>query len=181
MTPVRAAACALLPEGKGVFLRCDRGNALYVSNAPARTGQRLDGADAGFHVREERGLAFLTPDDRWTGRLLEWASRYVQEDEAIRHIARASFGNTEEEDRALLMEGIKRLEMRGNAADYDKMVRQRAAVCLRRKQGGGTLAVCARLTEMMRGGWKDENPVDGTCLLCGGDRQGDAHCDRPVR
>lgn len=157
MTPVREAALELLGGVKGVFLRCDRGDALYVTNEPMRTEQKIDWEAAGFRVREERGLAFLLPDDCWADRIYEWASERVGMSPSEESIARASFGNTEEDDRQLFIEGIKRLEMKGSAEEYGKLVRQRAAVCLRKKQGGGTLPVCALLVQMMRGGWKDEN------------------------
>lgn len=157
MTPVREAALELLDGVKGAFLRCDRGNALYVTNAPMRTEQKIDWKAAGFRVREERGLAFLSPDDQWTDRIYEWALEHVRMSLSEESIARASFGNTEEDDRRLFTEGIKRLEMKGSAEEYDRLVRQRAAVCLRKKQGGGTLPVCALMVQMMRGGWKDEN------------------------
>ena len=77
MTPVREAALELLDGVKGVFLRCDRGDALYVTNEPMRTEQKIDWEAAGFRVREERGLAFLLPDDCWADRIYEWASERV--------------------------------------------------------------------------------------------------------
>lgn len=157
MTPVRKEALRLLEGIKGAFLRCDRGDALYVTNAPQRTDVKIDWEAAGFHVREERGLAFLTPDDRWISCLYDWAAGQGEMSSAAEHIARASSGIVEEEDRLLMMECIKRLEMKGEAEECDRMVRQRAAVCLRKKQGGGTLPVCALLVDMMRGGWKDED------------------------
>lgn len=152
MTPVRRATAALLSEACGVFLRCDRGKALYVTNAPLRMNKEIDWEAAGFHAIRKRGLDFLTPNDGWMDEMYDWAGRQIKESETSKRIARASFGTLEEADRALFIEGIKRLERNGDAEEYDQMVRQRAAVCLREKKGGGALPVCARLLEMMRGG-----------------------------
>lgn len=54
---LRAMAEEALPEG--AFLRRDRGEALYVTNAPAKG---WNGSVAGFEVRISGQLAFLTPD-----------------------------------------------------------------------------------------------------------------------
>lgn len=180
MTPMRKAAQELLPKAKGVFLRCDRGEHLYVTNAPARTEKRADWEKAGFLYEEKGGLAFLDVQDEWNEQFLSWAQKKIRISEAARQLGRANFGCIEAADRMLFVEGIKRLEMKGNAEEYDRLVRQRAAVCLRKRQGGGTLPACAMIVDMMRGGWKDEDSMDGPCLLCGGDREGHAHRDRPV-
>ena len=63
-----------------------------------------------------------------------------------------------EADFALWIEGIKRLEMNADAAGYEKLVRQRAAVCLREKRGGGTIVSCALMADYLNeGGIDDED------------------------
>ena len=158
MTPVRQAALEALHGAKGVFLRCDRGNGLYVSNAPVRMEKQADWAEAGFICRSDGRLAFLVPEERWNEALQSWLETRVRAKRLAHMLKNADFGENMEEDMALFIEGIKRLEMRGDAREYERMVRQRAAVCLREKQGGGTLISCALMVDLMNeGGLKDED------------------------
>jgi len=131
MTPMRAAALACLQNVQGAFLRCDRGEALYVTNAPARTDACIDWAQAGFTARHEGKLTFLTPDPQWLERFVCWAEEQVETPCLSRMLHEVCFGGPDEEDMRLWIEGIKRLEMKADAADYEKLVRQRAADCLR--------------------------------------------------
>ena len=151
MTPLREAALSLIPENQGIFLRCDRGEALYVTNAPARTETPIDWETAGFAVRTEGKLVFLTPDAAWIGRLEEWLAAKTDARLACA-IRPADFHETADMDMALLIEGVKLIELRGDVRGYEKKVRQRAAVCLREKSGGGTLGVCALITDYLNEG-----------------------------
>lgn len=158
MTPMRRAALELLPEGQGVFLRCDRGSALYVTNAPGRTGAVINWAAAGWSCTERAGLAFLVPEDRWIGLFMQWARGQVRSAWMTGETENASFGGILPEDRALWIEGVKRLELHGDVSGYEKLVRQRAAVCLREKRGGGSIAACALIVDLMHeGGYTDED------------------------
>lgn len=152
MNPVRQAALALLPEVRGVFLRCDRGNSLYVTNAPALTDEKIDFESAGFIRKGEKGLIFLTPGEEWAERIKTWLETRVPVQSLSCSMGGPAFGSIRDEDMLLLIEGIKALEMYDNARDYEKKVRQRAAVCLREKQGGGTLRVCALMVDYLNGG-----------------------------
>lgn len=156
MTPLREAALSLIPANRGIFLRCDRGEALYVSNAPARTEMPFDWESVGFACRTEKNLVFLTPEAAWAGRLEEWLAPKTDA-RLARVIRHADFHETADEDMALLIEGVKLMELRGDVRGYEKKVRQRAAVCLREKRGGGTLSACALIADFLReGGNKDE-------------------------
>ena len=157
MNPLREAALSLIPENRGIFLRCDRGEALYVSNAPARTEIPIDWEKSGFSVRAEEKLVFLTPDAAWAGRLEAWLAAKTDARLACA-VRSADFHETADEDMALLVEGVKLMELRGEVRGYEKKVRQRAAVCLREKRGGGTLGVCALIADYLNeGGNRDED------------------------
>ena len=169
MTPLREAAFSLLPKKQGIFLRCDRGEALYVTNAPARTDERIDWDMAGFSCRAEGKLVFLTPEAVWIGRLEQWLA-IKTEARLAAAVWHADFQETAEADMALLIEGVKLIELQGDIRGYEKKVRQRAAVCLREKRGGGTIHVCALIADYLNGGGnQDEDSMDGTRLLCGHD------------
>jgi len=158
MTPIREAALDLLSGVKGAFLRCDRGSSLYVTNAPMRTDAEIGWERAGFHQRTEGKLCFLMPDELWIGRLEGWIDRRVKEKRLAGRVENACFGEVGEADFALWIEGIKRLEMNADAAGYEKLVRQRAAVCLREKRGGGTIVSCALMADYLNeGGMDDED------------------------
>lgn len=152
MTPIRAAALDLLSGVKGAFLRCDRGSSLYVTNVPMRTEAEIGWDKAGFHHRTEGKLCFLIPDDLWIERLEGWLERHVKEKRLAGRAANACFGEVCEADFALWIEGIKRLELHADAAGYEKLVRQRAAVCLREKRGGGTIISCALMADYLNEG-----------------------------
>lgn len=157
MTPLRKAALAILPEKKGIFLRCDRGSALYVTNAPAFTDESIDRGSAGFFCRTEGKLLFLSPGDAWIEQMEEWLRARTAFDRLAASLKNACFGETLDEDRALFIEGAKLLEMKSDARAYEKKVRQRAAVCLREKRGGGALVVCGLIVDFLNeGGYEDE-------------------------
>ncbi len=153
ITPMRQAAQAALPEMRGIFLRCDRGEALYVTNAPQRMAAAIDWESVGFHARVERGLCFLTPRDEWIERFCAWAQT-AQDEEAERLSRAAQDEDIHQEDRALWLAGVKLLEMGADGMHlmlYEKRARQRAAVCMREKRGGGALRAAALCIAMMKG------------------------------
>lgn len=155
MNPVRAAAQRVLDGVPGAFLRCDRGTALYVTNAEMKAGRSIDWAEAGFEARRERGLTFLVPQRQLLDDFRHWAETQNVDKRLSRAIKNACFAEVMPEDAALWIEGIKRFEMNGDAAGYEKLVRQRAAVCLREKKGGGMLYECALLADIMNRGEKE--------------------------
>ena len=63
---------AAASAAEGAFVRRDRGDALFVTDAPRRR-RDVDWAErfgaAGFICREENGLARLTPGADWMARL----------------------------------------------------------------------------------------------------------------
>lgn len=152
MNPIRRAAAEKLSGIRGAFLRCDRGNALYVTNAPVMIDEKIDWDTAGFFAREEGKLCFLVPGEGWIEPFEAWARAQVQCARLSGAICNAGFEQTDKEDMRLFIDGIKRLEMKGDAAGYERLVRQRAAVCLRERSGGGTLVACALIVDMMTEG-----------------------------
>ena len=137
---VRAAARAALPEN--AFLRRDRGEALFVTDAPTRQPpeawlRRVEAA--GFECRVEGGLARLTPGNMWLARLE--AAYPTPPDALCRSFARFA-GPADEAALRLFAQGLKRLDG-GGGADHERKLRQRAAVMLRTHQSGGGLYACA--------------------------------------
>ncbi len=149
MNPLRSAAQQRLADIRGAFLRCDRGEALYITNAAVRSEKVIDWAAAGFDAHMNGKMTFLVPKDEWIESFEEWLCPQVKDAYLQKSLANADFGSIEEADRMLWIEGIKQLEMRTNT-DYEKAVRQRAAVCLRTKSGGETISVCALIADALR-------------------------------
>ena len=138
---LRAAARAALPSG--AFLRRDRGEALYVTDAPRRQSPEawLDAVRAaGFECRIEGGLACLTPGAVWLQRL---EAAYPEPPDAFCAAFRRFEGPPDAEALRLFAMAMKPLD--GGAPDpmYEKKLRQRAAVALRRHETGGGLYACA--------------------------------------
>lgn len=131
---MRRAAQALLP--KGAFLRRDRGDALYVTDAPRR-GAEIDWGAAGFLCREEGGLACLTPGPAWLERL---AARYPEPPDFLCASLRRVDGDPDEATLRLFARIMKALDGGPVDPNCEKALRQRAAVCLREKRGGGLYA-----------------------------------------
>lgn len=156
MTPLRETVLKLLPQKKGIFLRCDRGSALYVTNSPAFTDAQIDWESAGFVCRTEGKLLFLSPEEAWIDRAEQWLRARTEPHGLSEALRNACFGEVMDEDRALFIEGMKALEMKGDVRAYEKKIRQRAAVCLREKQGGGTLAVCGLMIDFLNEGGKED-------------------------
>lgn len=141
LAEMRGQLRALLPER--AFLRRDRGEALFISNAPAFAPDITD--IPGFIAKKEGMLLHLLPDEGWISRLEEACG------EAPDHFCKTlmRFRGTAP-DRAnlqLFARGVKLLEGRPTDAEisaFDRAVRQAAAVALRDGCGGGLYA-CAIL------------------------------------
>ena len=148
---LRAAASAALPEG--AFLRRDRGDALFVTDAPRlrpRAVWPAALAEAGFACTQTGGLLRLVPDARWPRRLE--AERPEPPDALCASLVRFRGMEPEAESLRLFALGAKCLEVGGDAARFDRLLRQRAAVCLRsnalnpkKPPRGGGLYACALL------------------------------------
>lgn len=134
---LRRAARQLLPTG--AFLRRDRGDALYVTDAPRRSAA-VDWSAAGFVCREAGGLAYLTPDAVWLQRL---EALYPDPPDALCQSFRRFTGPPDAEALRLFARGMKALEAGAHDPGYARELRQHAAVCLREHLPGGGLYACA--------------------------------------
>ena len=135
---LRTAAAAALPEG--AFLRRDRDDALFVTDAP-RFGFRLDLAarlfEAGFYCTDNGGLLRLWPAEIRLTRL-----------EAACPDPPAALSQSLK----LFALGLRCLDGGDGAIRFDRQLRQRAATCLRLNAmnpsdptRGGGLYACALL------------------------------------
>lgn len=148
---LRTAAAAALPEG--AFLRRDRGDALFVTDAP-RFNARMDWAgllfEAGFHCAGSGRLLRLWPAGIWLSRLE--ASRPVPPDDLCQSLFRFRGRSPDGESLKLYALGMRCLDGGDGAARFDRQLRQRAAACLRlnamnpeEPTRGGGLYACALL------------------------------------
>ena len=139
---LRAAARDALP--RGAFLRMDRGDGLFVTDAPLRApGSDWEAALArgGFQIRRRGGLAVLRPGPGW---MAAFAKAHPHPPDFLCASLQRFDGPPEEESLALFALGLRARGDARAAADFDKRLRQRAAVCLR-AGGGGGLYACALL------------------------------------
>ena len=147
---VRRVAAELLPPG--AFLRRDRGEALFVTDAPLRapeTDWTARFGEVGFACRIEGGLARLTPDARWLQRL---ADAYPEPPDDLCASLRRFDGPVDAPSLHLFARGLKALDAGTRDDGFSRAVRQRAAVCLRDStQSGGGLYACALLQTLMEG------------------------------
>lgn len=148
---LRNAARVALPEG--AFLRRDRGEALFVTDAPriAASVPWQDAlAEAGFLIEERGGLAFLTPGPGWLGGLE--AEYHAPLDEFCRGFIRFAGRKIEPESLALFALGARILDGGADEGRFDRRLRQRAAVCMRDKSTscGGGLYACALLDYLIK-------------------------------
>ena len=131
---MRAALRAALPAG--AFLKLDRGDALFVTDAPRR-GDCRDWA--GFECEVRKWLAFLTPGRPWL-RALE--AEYPEPPDFLC----ASLKRGGEMDGAVLKlfaMGLKR------DPEFGKRLRQTAAERLRNHEAMGGLYACGILNYRM--------------------------------
>ena len=148
---LRAAAAAALPEE--AFLRRDRGDALFVTDAP-RISARTDWAgplfDAGFYCAGSGGLLRLWPAESWIVRLE--AACPNPPDALCQGLLRFRGRSPDGKSLKLFALGIRCLDGGDGAARFDRQLRQRAAACLRlnamnpsKPTRGGGLYACALL------------------------------------
>jgi hypothetical protein len=148
---LRAAASGALPAG--AFLRRDRGDALFVTNAPrieARADWSIPLAGAGFLCAGGDGLLQLWPDGSWLIRLE--AACPDPPDDLCRSLLRFRGRSPDDESLRLFALGLRCLDGGEGAARFDRLLRRRAAACLRinamnpdgHPRGGGLYA-CALL------------------------------------
>ena len=144
ISQMRHAIRAHLPEG--AFLKRDRGGALLITNAGI-----IDPDFAsvpGFSAEARGRLIALTPEDRWM-------HAFERDHAPIAHLSAslARFRGQKIPRAAidLFVRGLKLSECRpssGEIADFDRAVRQMAALALRTGAGGGIYAL-AVLDEML--------------------------------
>ncbi len=123
--------------------RVDRGDALYLADVPVD----------GFFC-EPRGHFFaLTPGEALLEDFARWLAPWARRDGLA--LSLAGLLGVAQEDRRLLIEGIKLLDLGAKEPSltaYERRLRQRAAVCLREKRGGDLLAACAACLAAARQG-----------------------------
>ena len=135
---LRRAAADALPER--AFLRRDRGDALYVTNAlrlapDAPWAERLD--RAGFLVQAEDGLLRLWPGDVWMDALIR---QYPSPPDFLcASLVRFAALPADEESVRLFAMGLRALEGEADLP-FERRLRSRAAVCLRTGGGDGLYA-----------------------------------------
>ncbi len=151
--PIRTRVGAAL-DGTGAFLRCDRGGALYVTNLPSRRADWRERAAAleAAKVRCEArgGLLFLTPEPGWAAAFAAWAEESIAVGALTRQLDKRRGMPLCAQEEACWIEGLKRLEL-NDAGDYERTLRQTAAVALR-KRCGGLLYACGLCLDLMKAG-----------------------------
>lgn len=134
---LRAQARALLPPR--AFLRRDRGDALFVSNAPVFAPETRD--LPGFLAERRGALLYLLPEPGW---VLRWERRFREPpDDLSAGLARFKGVTPDRENLTLFARAAKLLDGHPSPeeiAALDRTLRQRAAVALRGGCGGGLYA-----------------------------------------
>jgi hypothetical protein len=136
---MRQTLAAALPPG--AFLKRDRGEALFVTDAPRR-GPCPDWAELDFEAAEAGGLAHLTPGAGW---LLALEAACDEPPDFLCASLRRFTGPPEDGARRLFAQGLKCLDDPRQFSAYDRALRQRAAAALRGGVDGGGLYACALL------------------------------------
>ena len=134
---LRAAARAALPSR--AFLRRDRGDALFVTNAPAFDPALRE--IPGFAAERRGSLMYLLPDESWIRR---WERRFPDPpDDLCAGLARFRGQAPDRENLLLFAQGAKLLDGSATKEEitaYGRRLRQRAALALRGGCGGGLYA-----------------------------------------
>ena len=144
---MRANIRAKLPPK--AFLLIDRGENLFVSNAPIFTAEMP--VIAGFHViRSGRNIAFL-PDESWLMRLERRSND--PPDELSRTMARFRGKKIENENLKLYAQALKIAEgdTKTKAKEIEALetaIRKKAAVALRSGGGGGLYGLAVALANI---------------------------------
>lgn len=152
---MRAQLNSLLPEK--AFLRRDRRDALFISNAPAFDPDLRE--LPGFSAEIQGKLMRILPDVSWIERM--------EENDSADHFAstllRFRGQKPDMENLKLFALGAKLLEepaaiVQSDGVAYDRMLRQRAAAALRGGCGGGLYA-CALLNSKIMHDYKGEDTI----------------------
>lgn len=151
---MRARLRAALPER--AFLRRDRGDALFITNAPAFEG--CPDAIRGFLPERQGNMLRILPDDTWIS-LLEHAGD-APPDFLCASLLRFRGQIPNRTNLALFARGLKLLDdihaaAEADIAAFDRLLRQRAALALRGKCGGGLYA-CALILAQIHTLYKGE-------------------------
>ncbi|MBR1821884.1 MAG: hypothetical protein IJ769_09715, partial [Clostridia bacterium] len=148
------AAESALPEG--AFLRRDRGDALFVSDAPRRSPDddwTAALARAGFISQLHGGLASITPGTAWLiGLEADWPD---PPDLFCASLFRFAGRTPDDESLALFALGARVLDGEMNDGRFERRLRRRAAECLRLERTqptahGGGLYACALLRHFIK-------------------------------
>ena len=145
---MRARLRALLPPR--AFLKRDRGDALFISNAPA-VDPSFSGAP-GFCCARRGALMTFLPDASWLVRLE--ARRRCPPDDLCAGLVRFRGAPVSHETILLFTRGTKLMELtdapEAELAAYDRAVRQAAAAALRGGMDGGGLYALALIDYKLR-------------------------------
>ena len=138
---LREAARGALPSG--AFLRRDRGDALFITDAPRHRPQKdweQILSNVGFDCELNQGMLRLYPSAAWLESL---SARFsVPPDAFCASALRFASRPTETDSLRLFALGVRILDGESGAEAYDRLLRRRMAVCLR-SGGGGGLYACA--------------------------------------
>ena len=136
---IREAARSALPPV--AFLKRDRGEALFISDAP-RWNDSPDWPAAGFLCEIRDGLARLTPDARWLSSL---EAEYDGPPDHLSATLTQFRGTPSPKALCLFALGMKMLDGGSFDPAFDRQLRQTAAAALRRHENCGGLYACALL------------------------------------
>lgn len=146
---MRSAVQARLP--KQAFLKRDRGNGLFVSNALVFDAEIRE--IPGFHVECAGKLIRIFPDIVWIRKLEE---EYADaQDDLSASLVRFKGAEISEEAMALFCTGVKLLDagegaLPGEIVQFDRSVRQLAARTLRKDVSSGGLYALSLLDGMLK-------------------------------
>jgi len=152
---LRQAARVALPDG--AFLRRDRGDTLFVSDAPGRfdkEGLLPALARAGFEGKIDGALVRMWPGSGWLYRLE--AAFCEPPDAFCASLVRFAGREADGESLALFSLGARLLDGEADDGRFDRALRQRAAECLRLNRTtdgplhGGGLYACALLRYLIK-------------------------------
>ena len=149
MDEMRSAVRSHLPEE--AFLKRDRFDGLFVSNAPAFAPEIEE--IPSFHVEKTGKLIRIRPEEGWIGRLEE-EYRDTPEDLSA-SLARFRGAEISAEAMALFCTGLKLMDagkgaLPGEILQFDRSVRQLAARALRKDIPGGGLYALSLLDGMLK-------------------------------
>ena len=150
VNPIRGAIEKAL-AGTGAFLRRDRSPGLYVTNLPAKAADcaafRHEMERAGIRSQETDTLLRLTPEVCWAEAFAAWAEALTKPGDLTEQLQKTRSRPVCPEEIACWIEGVKRAEA-GDPGDYERVLRQTAAVALRKKCGG-LLYACGLCLDLM--------------------------------